>query len=938
VATIADQPLLERDEEVAQLQALLDAARAGQGRFVAIEGPAGIGKSHLLADLRKRAADDGMIVLGARGAEFERGFSYGIVRQLFEPALMRAGTEAQEELLTGAAGLTRPLFEGADLPVGSNGDASYATLHGLHWLTVNLSARAPLLLVVDDIRWSDAPSLRYLAYLVRRLEGLPALVVCAQRPADPPSPDETLIAELLHDPLTTLIHPRLLTMEAARAIVNHGAEDEFVAACHEASGGNPLLLRALAAEIASEGIEPVRANADRVRALGPGAVGGLVQLRLSRLPDEAGRLARAVSLLGDGAELRHAAELAGLDDASAGEAAEALARTEIIRLDSSLGFIHPLVAAAVSSEIAPLEREQGHVAAARILRAAGADPERIAAHLLIVPPSGDAEAVGVLRDAAARALRQATPGEAASYLRRALEEPPADEERTMVLVELGEAELMVQGPLAVGHLREAHARLTDPIARARVAALLGRGLFFTGRIADAVQLFFDAIDEAPPDAVDLRDRMLGGILIEAINDPDLHAGIGVPHFERLRGEDLERGVGGRTLLSVLAFEDARSGRADAASSADRAVRALANRELYTANAAYAAAVVTLALADREEAVWACDEIAADATSRGSVVQRASGQTWRALAMLGRGSPAEAEADAREAIDASRQLGFTVVLPYAVAFRADALIDMGRTADAATALDTLGRGIETVPNGHFLWPGAARARLLIARRHFHEALIQIDAVRLCFERLGGVNPAVLPWRSMRAEALTALERGDEGAALAAEEVELARAWGAPLALGRALRIQALAAGDERALRESVEVLDGSSARLELARSLVDLGAMLRRTNRRAESRDPLRRGLELAHLCGTGPLEERAREELAATGARPRSVILSGYDALTPSERRVSRMAADGLINRDIAQTLFVTPKTVEVHLSNSYRKLGISSRTELAAAIATAPG
>jgi DNA-binding CsgD family transcriptional regulator len=938
VATIADHPLLERDHEVAQLQALLDAARTGQGRLVAIEGPAGIGKSRLLAEVRRCAAEDGMIALSARGAEFEHEFSYGIVRQLFEPVLMRAGEEEREELLAGAAGLTRQLFEGADLPGDDDGHASYATLHGLHWLTVNLSARAPLLLAIDDVRWCDAPSLRYLAYLVRRLEGLPTLIVCGLRPTDPPSTDEALIAELLHDPLTTVIRPAPLTKTAAREIVGNAGDEEFIAACHEASGGNPLLLRALAGEIAAERIAPVRANAERVRALGPGAVGGLVQLMLSRLPPQAGRLARAVSLLGDGAELRHAAELAGVDDSVAAEAADALARTEIIRQGQTLGFVHPMVAAAVSSDIAPLEREQGHLAAARILRAARAAPERIAAHLLIVPPSGDPEAVRVLREAAGRALRQATPDVAASYLRRALDEPPTQEQRAMVLVELGEAEVMVQGPLAVEHLEEAYAHLTDPIARARVAALLGRALFFTGRIPDAVRLFLDAMEAAPPDAVDLRDRMLGGVLIEAINDPDLRTRVGVPQFDRLRGEDLSRGVGGRTLLSVLAFEDARSGRTDAATSAERAIRALADRDLYTANAAYAAAVVTLALADRDEAVWACEEIAADATSRGSVVQHASGKTWRSLAVLARGSLAEAEADAREAIEASRQLGFTVALPYAISFRADALIEMGRTAEAAAALDVLGRNVESVPNGHFQWPGAARARLLIAQRHFHEALTQIEAVRQCFERLDGVNPAVLPWRSMQAEALIALERGEEGAALAAEEVDLARGWGAPLALGRALRVKGLAAGDEAALRDSVEVLDGSAARLELARSLVELGAMLRRTNRRAESRESLRRGLELAHLCGAVPIEERAREELAATGARPRSVMLSGYDSLTPSERRVARMAADGLTNRDIAQTLFVTPKTVEVHLSNSYRKLSISSRSELAVAIASAQG
>ena len=134
-----------------------------------------------------------------------------------------------------------------------------------------------------------------------------------------------------------------------------------------------------------------------------------------------------------------------------------------------------------------------------------------------------------------------------------------------------------------------------------------------------------------------------------------------------------------------------------------------------------------------------------------------------------------------------------------------------------------------------------------------------------------------------------------------------------------------------------MLEDSRARLELARALVDLGAALRRGNRRSESRDVLRRGLELAHRLGAAPLEATAQAELQATGARPRRLVLSGVDSLTPSERRVAELAAGGMTNRDIAQSLFVTPKTVEVHLSSVYRKLGIASRAQLEPALATAP-
>jgi DNA-binding CsgD family transcriptional regulator len=183
----------------------------------------------------------------------------------------------------------------------------------------------------------------------------------------------------------------------------------------------------------------------------------------------------------------------------------------------------------------------------------------------------------------------------------------------------------------------------------------------------------------------------------------------------------------------------------------------------------------------------------------------------------------------------------------------------------------------------------------------------------------------------------LDEREEARRLGSEEVELARQWGAPRALGKALRTAGLVEGGEAGLsllRAAVDVLQDSPALLERARALTELGAALRRANRRAEAREPLRQGLEVAHGCGAKPLAQRAHTELVATGARPRRLALSGVEALTPSERRVADMAADGMTNRDIAQALFVTPRTVEVHLSNAYRKLGISARSQLSDALA----
>ena len=133
----------------------------------------------------------------------------------------------------------------------------------------------------------------------------------------------------------------------------------------------------------------------------------------------------------------------------------------------------------------------------------------------------------------------------------------------------------------------------------------------------------------------------------------------------------------------------------------------------------------------------------------------------------------------------------------------------------------------------------------------------------------------------------------------------------------------------ALREAVDLLGGTRARLSTPQALVDLGAALRRANRRKEARGPLREGLDRAHRCGAKALEERARTELEATGARPRKAVLTGVESLTPSERRVARMAAEGMTNREIAQSLFVTAKTVETHLRHVYPKLDVAKRTDL---------
>lgn len=296
---MALQPeLLERGEELSTLAATVDLVAGGSGRLVAIEGAAGLGKSRIVAEARRLAAAAGLGVFLARGSDLEQDFAFGVVRQLFEPPLVRMDRGRAEELLSGAASQAR-LAILAD--VGSAGSAAgdFATLHGLFWLTANLAERRPLAVIVDDLHWADMASLRFLAYLVPRLDDLRVAVVLAVRPfGEQGAAVARILGQLTADPLCVTLRPAPLSAEAAgrlvRQVLAGPVEPAFATACHAATGGNPLLLKELAETVRAEGLTPTADNAPMVDVLGPRAVAQRVALWLDRLPPDGVRLARAV--------------------------------------------------------------------------------------------------------------------------------------------------------------------------------------------------------------------------------------------------------------------------------------------------------------------------------------------------------------------------------------------------------------------------------------------------------------------------------------------------------------------------------------------------------------------------------------------------------------------------------------------------------------------
>jgi DNA-binding CsgD family transcriptional regulator/tetratricopeptide (TPR) repeat protein len=940
-STVLQLDLLERDNELATVAALIASTAGGRGvRLLAIEGPPGIGKTALIAEAKSLGQDAGLRVLGARGSELEGSFSYGVVRQLFEPLLTSLRAEERADLLAGAAALTEPLFDPTQVAAEPAADSSLASLHGLYWLTANLAAQRPLLLAIDDLHWCDVPSLRWLAYLLPRIEGLDVVVVAGLRP-DEPGEDPRLLAQIVSDPLAGVIRPSPLSTEAAtrllRETLSPEADDAFCAACREETAGNPLLLRELVHAIADEGLAPTVASVPRLRRLGARAGARAVSIRLSRLAPEATTLARAVAILGDDADPRQAAALADLDEQGASEAAEALARVDVLQQGPPLRFVHPLIRSAVYEALPSLDRDSAHARAARLLANAGAEPERVAVHLLRSPPAGDAQVVATLRDAAQRAGSRGASESSVAYLRRALAEPPRAAERPEVLLELGSAEAQIDGDASIEHLQEAHGLIEDPIRRAETALMLGRQLFLLrGEQSDAV--YRHALDELAGADAELGRLLEAGLITNGLFSSSLH-GAALERLERIRGRVGDQTPGERLLLALLAYHEARAG-APAAEAVPLARRALAEGRA-DVGAAFVPACTVLAMADLDEVLVIYEDALAEAHRRGSTFAFAAAKVFRAQTLVWRGDLAEAEAEAREALVGAEAWGVSARFSgHATAFLADALMEQGKLEDAAAVLERAGFGESLPESARLLYLRDSSARLRILRGDLAGGLAELLDTGRRFEAVGSRNPAFIAWRSPAALALQQLGEQSEASRLAAEELEVARTWGAPRALGAALRVAGLIESGTRGLallEEAVEVLRDSPAKLEHAKARTELGAALRRANRRSDAREQLRHAVEVATSCGAMTLAARAERELLATGARPRRIALSGVDSLTPSERRVAEMAAEGPTNREIAQALFVTQRTVEVHLTSIYRKLGINSRSELAVTLAARP-
>ena len=920
-----------------------------------IEGAPGIGKSSLMAEAAELAEARGMTVLRARGGVMEHEFALGGVIGLLAPTNESLAARERDLAFAGAAGLARPLFEEVPDRAAAE-DRLFARFHGLHWLCARLAEERPLALLVDDAHWADEQSLRFLAYLEARIEEIPACAIVGVRTGEAAAAPDALTRLIEHEPLTTVRPPPLTPAaiaELVRGSLGEATRDDVCNECARTTGGNPLLARQLITALEECGGERASLDADAVAAMGPPSVARFVAAQLRRRSPAVGAVARALAILGDDASLEDTAEVAGIEGKAAADAVDALIEAQLLHPSLPPRFVHPIIQQALQDSIPPAERSQLHLAAARALARDPARRERAAAHLMAVGPVGERWAFDALTAAARRDGAPGTADHAVRFLRRALEEKAPDWLRRSILLELGAAESAARMPEAVGHMEQAQRLSNTPSERAHAALGLSMVRFLAAELPDAVAACEDVL--AAGDGLDRELRL--GLEFQAAATRLVGGLPSAETFGRLLALEPEVRQGEtaaeRSLLALIAL-------VFAATTAHTAIEVAALGEaawgdgrlmveIRSRHSALAAAATSIALTAAPTAIALAGRLkraieiwtsgVEEGRARSSMLLYSSSLGTRASAREWTGDLGGAEGDAVAAL-ALLPADDPIIRPTALSALIDVHIERGALDQAAAvARDAWPTG--DLPLSLSISQAlASRGRLALQMGDPAAALSDLEEAGRRALALAYLNPCALMWRSYAGLALARLGQRDRARELVEEELAIARRFGAPEPIGEALRVRALLAPNPDMVelaREAADVLAGSDLRLAHARAMIDLGAALRRGGHRRDAREPLREGLDLANRCGSVIETDRAMDELRATGARPRRPAVRGVDSLSAQERRVAAMATKGLSNREIAEALFLTRRTVEMHLTGAYRKLDVSGRRELPAALA-APG
>ncbi|WP_431041032.1 ATP-binding protein [Streptomyces sp. P1-3] len=950
--------LLERESELDAVDSILDDlcgagdGLVGTGGVIAFAGPAGVGKTVLLGELRRGALDRACTVLSARGGEHEQGVAFHVVRQLVQPLLAAAAEEEQRAILGSWYDIVAPAV-GLVVPSGGGAPDPQGVRDGIDWLVTRFAVQqAPVVIILDDAHWADAESLDWLTAFAPRTADLPLLLATGYRPDDL-SADAVAFRRLTERqgsrphvlaPLTPHAVGRLL-----RDRLGEDADEAFCRECWAVTGGNPFEVTELVAKVRDDDLKPLSANIADLRGLVSTAKENGLSARMERLGSEAVRLAMAIAVLGAEATPALAANIAAL---SAQRTAELIAGLHGARIlgrggpgQDRVEFLHPTIATAVYRSIPPAMRVAMHGQAATVVIDAGRGALAASRHMLEMHPEGDTWVVSQLREAARDFLRAGAPDAARRCLERALREPPSLDDRAAVLFELGCSAALTEPATTVNHLRAAlDEPILDPALREAVTVRLAQAYAHSGRMAEAERTVAEEARRATSTRTRLRmqvEQFTWNAFRADEEDSPARSRRLARLVDRLGG----RGLAERYLLGLRAFDAVVRGE-PSGTALHYAEEALGDGLSWTEDDWGFEVPVSVALT-----FMYCDEPgrAEELFSEGIAACERKG--WRGshlafgLTLLGyiryrRGRLAEAEELVREGLRIADRVGTSTPAQWAaVGTLVQTLLATGRVAEAQEVAAAHGYG-RVVPEA-VVYPDsqAVYGELLLAGNLHREARQQLTAAGRRLDRRGMRNPAWCPWQLHLSQALAHTEP-DRAMEVSREAVRRARQFGTASAIGQALHsAAAVAKGAERIklLAEAVSHLERSPSAYDLALALVEHGAALRRLGLPQEAGERLYRGLEGALHCGADTLVARARDELSAIGLRPMQLRAAESGTLTRQEQAAAERAAAGAPDVRIADELGMTEQDVARLLSNVYRKVG-TNRSGLATLIEPGAG
>ncbi|RSN36358.1 LuxR family transcriptional regulator [Amycolatopsis sp. WAC 01416] len=911
--------LLGRDSELDTITGLFRAALHGRAVSAVVVGEFGMGKSSVLTAAGELAKAAGFTVAIATASRLETHLSGGVGRQLLEalthapaePGSPRPRTPHAAEILPDR----RPRNEQEQTEAL---DAFFRTVR-------HAAEQGPVFLGIDNIHLADPWSMRCLAYIRHRVEQLPVMVVLTSLIGHLQTGEVALLEMSGCTPATIRLRGLGAGHVAEFLRVSPG---RFAEECRELTGGNPFLLSALRRRLVP-GMD--------LDTAGSAMIGEVLRVRMHEYT-AAPKMLEAVAILGEDASFDLLARLAGVDEITALEAIDTMVRMHLLTNSHRPALSYRFVRNSVLADMPLTTRAVSQSRAARLLHDSGAAPERVGAHLLEATAIRIPWAVDVLRLAARHSV-EGNPELAVRFLVRALEERLSERKRMAILLQLAHAEFHCDPDLAPARVREAIDHIDDRETAAFVATAMILSLCCgpDARLAiNSAGQFAARLDAGGPDAV--WPLLCMTYLAEAGSrlgpPPDFR------DFER-QWAPLNDPAARQSRSGLLALDTVRSGTSSA-----NAVRhfgeALSGEQPELFEQPYFFTLATAALAD-EPAL----------TDRLCQVLDTKRLPWDfhvpkgALATLARGIALQAGGDLARAsvhyeslVRQFDERGVTGHCPIAVLCAArliEVSVDLGRHDVANAVLDKLDFGATQAlfTHNYLLY---ARGRLRAATG---EPELGYEDLRGCGRRLehhGMRFPGFAPWRAHAARTALPLERTDAAARLAEEDLDAAERWGAPRILGGALTTAGLVRDDglgeeaERLLTKAVDVLGGSTAKLALAEALTELGVLQARHGQAEKAVGTLRPAVRSSKHCGARPLERRATEALR----NARTSLATAKDnehGLTKQEYRVALMAAQGLTNREIAEALHLTRRTVELHLSGAYRKLEITGRPELSSAL-----